>query len=162
MAKSRRLEANPAVRSLIRQGMRGGLSDAEVTADVESHYPQVDPDRLAAEVRSERRRHNVVDTVESADKRKNIDLGRRLGCRGKNARARWGITIYWIDPTTGQSHQFNWTGETSVRGRLADLINQVINAAIAQAVLMGYTPNRITSGSTTQSAHYRINYVECV
>lgn len=162
MAKTRRLVANPAVRSVIRAGVRDGLSDAEIASEVSGSFHSADPTQVDSEIRAERRRQGVVDTVMAADKRKNIDLGRRLGCRGKNARARWGITIFWSDPNTGEQRQFNWTGETSVRGRLADLINDVIASAIAQAIAKGYQPTAITSASTSGRSYYRINYVECV
>jgi hypothetical protein len=162
MAARRRVGTNPAVRGIVRDGVRAGAPRRDIIDEVTTRFPGVTPQRVGQLVSEEGRRQAAVDRLTAADKRRSIDVPAEMGCRGGNGRLRMSVTVSWTDPRTGVTRTFGTTVETAGRGRLADILNDALSQVTDAARARGYDPGRITSAQTAGRTSYRINYVDCL
>jgi hypothetical protein len=161
MAKRRKLGVNPVVRSIIRGGVRGSLTDDDILSDVQSSFPAMHEDDLKKMIVLERSMQSVISGVMEEDKRTNVDLARRLKCPKGTKRVRIRITITFPSGPGGESRTFGDTVEVDARGRLADLLNEALRNVISRAVGFGYNPPHMTSSDTSGSIRYRIERMDC-
>lgn len=161
MARARKLAVNSFVRGQIRDLVREGNSRTNVANTIIGRFPNVNRNLLAKEITQEQQRQARVDAVMNLDKRRNVNLGQLLGCTGPNQTIEAGLVILFRDETTGKDVRFHQVVNLTKQGRAANIINDAIAQAVADAVGWGYQPPGITSASTTGTNRYRLDYVEC-
>lgn len=168
MASFKEVGFRPFIRSRIRQGIRAGLSPAQIMtnleADFQDAYGQIGgvPRGIVSRmIGQESRRQGVIQRLENMPKGKRTNLHAIVGC-GAGEVIQTNLSIFWKDPATGKIRQFNHTTTLANQGRLQDILNPAIAEAIADAVGRGYTVPSITSSMLSGSTRYRLNYVECV
>lgn len=161
MAKRRPLSADPMVRSLIRRGVRAGLSDLQIRTEVEASFPRATEGAVNRITSQERGRQTAVDKVMSRDFRKRTNLHAIVGC-GAGEKVRGRITVEWEDPQTGHTRRYGQTLELKNQGVLGTILNEAIEGVLQDARGKGYQPPRITSGMRSGRETYRIEYLECV
>lgn len=162
MAKRRRLSVNPVVRGIVRGGVRAGATDDDVISDVQGSFPGMSEDDVKKILADERRIQGAIESITQEEKRKNVDLARRLKCPAGTSRIRVRITITYTDPLTGAGQTFGDTVEIDARGRLQDLLNDALGKVIDRALAKGYQPPLIRSSQTSGSVRYRIERMDCV
>ena len=149
------------MRSRVREGIRGGLSGAQIADSVAELFAGFRPSLVAQTITEERRRQRVIDNIMSHDKRKVLDIRSALKCPKSTASIRTHITLRYIDQSTGLERRYFHITTLTGQGRLSDQLNTAIREASQDATNRGYTPPRITSANVTGLPSFRINYIEC-
>ena len=162
MARARQVHANPAVRGMVREGVRAGRSRRDIIDGVTDRFPSVTPQRVGQLISEESRRQTMVDRMISGDKRRNVDLAAESGCPAGTDRLRVRLTLAWVDAETGRRRTYSTTVETAAQGRLGGIINDAINQATHDALMRGYNIPKMFSTATRGDVSYRLEYAECL
>lgn len=161
MAKAKPTAIAPVHRGRVRELLRQRYEPAAIRDMLKDEFPALNTTTVRGLVTQEEARQTAVQKIYDRDKRTRYDLFRVLKCPPGTQTIRAHVRLVWIDPATGNRHDVGFNGEMNGRGRLADNLNRLLQAAIAHARGLGSNPPEITSADTAGNAYYVLNYVEC-
>lgn len=150
------------VQGIVRQGVREGLTNAEIAERIDDRYTSQRRGQLRDVISQERTRDAQVTNIMSRNRGQAINLGRELGCTDESKRVRAYITIDFVDERTGARQNKGTVVELDKRGRISEILDKGIQQAREFWISRNYAPPTIRSKDRTGTNSYRVEYFECV
>lgn len=173
MARPNEVGIRPLIRSVIRQGVRGGQTPDAIRSELTLRYETEDgrigglaDSVITRMINQERGRNEVVNRLFSQIRDEGLRAKRNIhalvGC-GAGERVQAGVAIRFYEAVQERYVNYYVTVPVTVtQGRGQDVLNAILRSAIDAAMRDNYHPGSITSSMTSGRTGYTLNYLECV